>query len=104
MPLPVIVVACKSESTTVPPDTVANFLDLYHIGLVEATATDEKGKNKMRMALIWIIHALLRQRRRLSPSASLASTGSSQYPQAKQLDSPNTNAQDSFSDSIIPHI
>ena len=55
MPLPMIVVACKADSTVISADTVADLLDPFHVGLVEATATTEKGKNKMRMALAWVI-------------------------------------------------
>ena len=89
-----IVVACKSESTMVSSETVADILDPFHVGLVEVTATTEKGKNKMRMALVWAIQvsklmgreprlsslrsqAILRQRGALSSSTSLASTVSS---------------------------
>ena len=51
-----IVVACKSESTTrVSSETVADILDPFHVGLVEVTATTENGKNKMRRALVWTI-------------------------------------------------
>jgi hypothetical protein len=55
MPLPMIVVACKAESTVMSSETVADILDPFHVGLVETTATTEKGKNKMRMALAWTI-------------------------------------------------
>ncbi len=55
MPLPMIVVACKADSTVISTETVADILDPFHVGLVEATATTEKGKNKMRMALAWVI-------------------------------------------------
>lgn len=55
LPLPIIVVACKSESARVSSETVADILDPFHIGLVEVTGTTEKGKNKMRMALVWTI-------------------------------------------------
>lgn len=91
MPLPMIVVACKADSTVISAETVADILDPFHVGLVEATATTEKGKNKMRMALAWVIQvntfmkrkhpcpyhspqAIVRRRGSLSSSTSLAST------------------------------
>lgn len=94
LPLPIIVVACKSESARVSSETVADILDPFHIGLVEVMATTEKGKNKMRMALVWTIQvsklvgrnprlfslrsqAILRQRGGRGSSTSLASTVSS---------------------------
>jgi len=75
-PLPMIVVACKTESTAMSPETAADILDPFHVGLVEATATTEKGKDKMRMALAWTIQAILRRRGGVSSSTSLASTSS----------------------------
>jgi hypothetical protein len=88
-----IVVACKTESTAMSPETAADILDPFHVGLVEATATTEKGKDKMRMALAWTIQvskpleresrlssrrpqAILRRRGGVSSSTSLASTSS----------------------------
>jgi len=86
-----IVVACKAESTVISSEAVADILDPFHVGLVEATATTEKGKDKMRMALAWIIQvsrsmerkracphvslqAIVRRRGSLGSSTSLAST------------------------------
>lgn len=88
-----IVVACKAESTVMSSEAVAEILDPFHVGLVEAMATSEKGKNKMRMALAWIIQvskfmereprssspkpqAVLRRRGGLRSSASIASASS----------------------------
>jgi hypothetical protein len=50
-----VVVACKADSTVISSDAVADILDPFHVGLVETTATTEKGKDKMRMALAWTI-------------------------------------------------
>jgi hypothetical protein len=64
-----IVVACKAELTEISPETIADILDPFHVGLVEATTTTEKGKNKMRMALAWTIQVskLMGCKPRLSP-------------------------------------
>lgn len=72
LPLPMIVVACKAESTVISSESVADVLDPFHVGLVEATATTEKGKNRMRMALAWTIQvSRLMERKRACPHESL---------------------------------
>lgn len=64
MKLPTIVFACKSDlKREVEPKTASALLEVYDVGLIEATTETLAGKDKMRTAFEWIFKAIFTQKR-----------------------------------------
>jgi len=61
--LPIMVMACKSDSVKkVYPGTAATMLRGHEVGLVEVSMYDDPGKDKMRRCFDWMIRAIHRAR------------------------------------------
>lgn len=57
--LPVIVLACKSDlQRRVIPELALKILQRYDVGLVEVTATEDAGKDRLRRSFEWILKAI----------------------------------------------
>lgn len=64
MKLPTIVFACKSDlEREVDPKRASSMLEVYDVGLIEATTETIAGKDKMRTAFEWIFKAIFTQKR-----------------------------------------
>jgi hypothetical protein len=60
--LPTVVLACKSDlERQVEPQKALEILQLYDVGLVEVSNTQE-GKEKMRRSFDWLLKAIFRDR------------------------------------------
>lgn len=61
--LPVVVLACKSDlQRRVNPELALYLLQRYDVGLVEVNATEEAGKDRLRLSFEWILKVIFRTR------------------------------------------